>query len=58
MPKLIQGDAWHCCRNCRYWPERRDEYVERNSKPVSGHLSDRCEIMIREGHCAPLATIH
>ena len=32
-------------------------YVERNSKPVSGQLCDRCQLMIREGDCTPLASI-
>ena len=31
--------------------------IGRNSKPVSGHLCDRCQLMIREGDCIPLATI-
>ena len=39
--KSRQGDMWHCCRNCRFWPERRGAYVERNSKPASGEL---CEL--------------
>ena len=55
--KSVQGDVWHCCRNCRYWPERSGQYVERNSKPVSGQLCDRCQLMISEGDCTPKATI-
>ena len=28
--KSLQGDMWHCCRNCTHWPERRGAYIERN----------------------------
>jgi hypothetical protein len=55
--KSVQGAVWHCCRNCRYWPEGRGKYLERNSKPVSGELCDRCQLMISDGGCAPLLTI-
>ena len=56
--KSVQGDVRHCCRNCRYWPELEGQYEERNSKPVSGKLCDRCELMVLENDCTPLATIH
>ena len=41
----------------QYWPERRGEYVERDSKPVSGELCELCQLMIREGDCAPLTRV-
>ena len=55
--KSIHGRVWHCCPSCQYWPERRGEYVERNSKPVSGELCEFCQLMIREGDCAPLTKV-
>jgi hypothetical protein len=55
--KWLHSDTWHCCRNCRYWPDGKGKYVERNSKPVSGQLCDRCQTKMREGDCTPLATI-
>ena len=55
--KSIHGRVWHCCRSCQYWPERRGEYVERNSKPVSGELCELCQFMIREGDCTPLTRV-
>jgi hypothetical protein len=56
--KSRQGDMWHCCRNCRFWPERRGAYVERNSKPASGELCERGLASMRRGDCTPVATIH
>ena len=41
--KSIQSKIWHCCRNCRFWPERKGEYTERNSRPVQGELCDFCQ---------------
>ena len=55
--KSIYGRVWHCCQSCQYWPERRGEYVERNSKPVSGELCEFCQLMIREGDCTPLTRV-
>ena len=55
--KSIHGRAWHCCRNCQHWPERRGEYVERNSKPLSGELCEFCQLMIRDGDCSPLTRV-
>jgi hypothetical protein len=55
--KSIHGRFWHCCQSCKYWPTRRGEYVERNSKPVSGKLCELCRRMIREGDCTPLTRV-
>ena len=55
--KSVNSDIWHCCRNCRHWPEGKGVYAERNSKPVSGKLYERCELMMREGDCTPQVII-
>jgi len=55
--KSIHGRVWHCCRSCQYWPARRGEYVERNSKPTRGELCEFCQLMIHEGDCAPLTRV-
>jgi hypothetical protein len=55
--KSIHGRVWHCCRSCQFWPESRGDYVERNSKPASGELCELCQLMIREGDCAPLTRV-
>ena len=55
--KSIHGRVWHCCQSCQYWPERRGEYVERNSKPVSGEVCVLCQLMIRERDCTALTRV-
>jgi methionyl-tRNA synthetase len=55
--KSIRSKIWHCCRNCRFWPERKGEYTERNSKPVQGELCDFCQTLIREDDCTSLVRI-
>ena len=41
--------------NRRHWPEGRGQYVERNSKPVSGELCDRLPAHDQRRRLHPLA---
>jgi hypothetical protein len=47
--KASDGQTWHFCSNCSYWPEA--DYEEQAIAPGTGEFCNQCKALLQEQRC-------